>query len=163
MKRTGTKGFTKLCEFNYKYDYCPVSACLCQALGAPNPKPTTLNQEGFPAKRRSKNYSSLYSNAYNYRYYPEKYYSLTKQPVVNPIVSEFLPPACIKGTSRAGFESLVGLYIYACTFGFCPLHIYSYTTTGSLIKPPPQKPGFTRKPIGGINDKKLYNFACSRD
>lgn len=162
VKGTGAKGFTELCEFNCKYDYCPVSACLCQALGAPNPKPTALNREGFPAKGRSENYSGICSNACNYGYCPEEYCSLTRQPVVNPTVSEFLPPACVGGTSRAGFESLVGLCIYACTFGFCPLHVCSCTATGGLIKPPPRKPGFTGKPIAGINDEKLCDFACSR-
>jgi hypothetical protein len=123
VKGTGTKGFTELCEFNCKHDYCPVSACLCQALGGPNTKPTALNRDGFPAKGRSENYSGLCANACNYGYCPEEYCSLTKQPTIVPTVSEFLPPACTQGTSRAGFEHLVGLCTYACNFGFCPLHV----------------------------------------
>lgn len=162
VKGTGVNGFTELCEFNCKYDYCPVSACLCQALGAPNTKPTALYREGFPAKGRSENYSGLCANACNYGYCPEKYCSLTKQPTIVPTVSEFLPPSCTGGTSRAGFESLVGLCTYACTFGFCPLHVCRCTATGGLIEPPIRKSGFTGKPIGDVNDEKLCDFTCSR-
>ncbi|KAK2035409.1 putative extracellular alpha-1,3-glucanase/mutanase [Colletotrichum zoysiae] len=35
-KETGAKGFTELCEFNCKYDYCPVSSCPV-GLGKPVP------------------------------------------------------------------------------------------------------------------------------
>ena len=162
VKGTGTKGFTELCEFNCKYDYCPVSACLCQALGGPNTKPTVLNRDGFPAKGRSENYLGLCANACNYGYCPEEYCLLTKQLTIVPTVSEFLLPACTQGTSRAGFEHLVGLCIYACNFGFCLLYVCRCTATGGLIKPPLRKPGFTGKPIGNVNDEKLCDFTCSR-
>ncbi|KXH67234.1 mutanase [Colletotrichum salicis] len=74
---TGAAGFTELCEFNCKYNYCPVSSCVCTALGAPNKKPTALEVDGFPAKGRSENYMGLCSSACNLGYCPEEYCSHT--------------------------------------------------------------------------------------
>ncbi|KAI8198155.1 Mutanase [Colletotrichum sp. SAR 10_76] len=65
IKGTGAKGFAELCEFNCKYGYCPVSSCLCQALGKPIPEPKALEVDGFPAKGKSENYSGLCSWAYD--------------------------------------------------------------------------------------------------
>lgn len=47
VKGTGAQVFAELCEFNCKYDYCPVSACVRQALGAPNMKRLRLTEKGF--------------------------------------------------------------------------------------------------------------------
>ncbi|KAI8158327.1 Mutanase [Colletotrichum sp. SAR 10_70] len=65
IKGTSAKGFAELCEFNCKYGYCPVSSCLCQALGKPIPEPKALEVDGFPAKGKSENYSGLCSWAYD--------------------------------------------------------------------------------------------------
>ncbi|KAK2045776.1 hypothetical protein LZ31DRAFT_540891 [Colletotrichum somersetense] len=160
-KGTGAKGFTELCESNCKYDYCPVSSCVCTAVGIPNKKPTALQKDGFPTKGRSENYSGLCSSACNLGYCPEEY-SPTQQPTIVPTVSEFLPPACRAGKGRAGHEGLTGLCSYACNFGFCPTHLCECTDQGGLIQPPGQVAGKTGKAIGDINDDKLCAFACSR-
>ncbi|KAK7447955.1 hypothetical protein Landi51_06758 [Colletotrichum acutatum] len=161
-KGTGAKGFEELCEFNCKYNYCPVSSCLCQAVGVPNTKPPALEKDGFPAKGKSENYSGLCSNACNLGFCPEEFCSETPQTTIVPTVSEFLPPACRAGTSRAGYERFEGLCSYACNFGFCPLHVCRCTLEGGLIEPPAQIPGATGKPVGDFNDEKLCEFACSR-
>ncbi|EXF84119.1 hypothetical protein CFIO01_05622 [Colletotrichum fioriniae PJ7] len=161
-KGTGAKGFRELCEFNCKYNYCPVSSCLCQAVGVPNTKPPALEKDGFPAKGKSENYSGLCSNACNLGFCPEEFCSETPQTTIVPTVSEFLPPACRAGTSLVGYERFEGLCSYACNFGFCPLHVCRCTSEGGLIEPPAQIPGATGKPVGGFNDEKLCEFACSR-
>ncbi|OBR10453.1 mutanase [Colletotrichum higginsianum IMI 349063] len=162
IKGTGAPGFKELCEFNCQYDYCPVSSCLCQAVGAPRPKPAELQKSGYPAAGRSENYSGLCSNACNLGFCPPAYCSPTVQPLIVPTVSEFLPPACQKGVARAEYPGLGGLCSYACNFGFCPIHVCQCTVQGALTRPPPQKPGVTGKPSGGVNDENLCNFACSR-
>ncbi|KAK1995692.1 hypothetical protein LX36DRAFT_639338, partial [Colletotrichum falcatum] len=121
-KGTGAKGFTELCEFNCKYDYCPVSSCVCTAVGAPNEKPAALHKDGFPAKGRSENYSGLCSSACNLGYCPEEYCSPTIQPTIVPTVSEFLPPACRAGKGCAGHEGVNDekLCAFACSRTWCP-------------------------------------------
>ncbi|KAJ0295652.1 hypothetical protein Brms1b_013763 [Colletotrichum noveboracense] len=162
IKGTGAAGFTELCEFNCKYDYCPVSSCVCTAVGAPNKKPTALEVDSFPAKGRSKYYIGLCSSACNLGYCPEEYCSPTLEPMIVPTVSEFLPPACRAGTGRVGHEGLAGLCSYACQFGFCPIHTCQCTEEGGLIEPPPQVKGVSGKPIGNLSDENLCAFACSR-
>ncbi|KAJ0305351.1 hypothetical protein Brms1b_010895 [Colletotrichum noveboracense] len=162
IKGTGAKGFTELCEFNCKYDYCPVSSCVCTAFGVPNKKPTALEVDSFPAKGRSEYYLALCSSACNLGYCPEQYCSPTLEPMVVPNLSEFLPPACRAGIGRVGHESLAGLCSYACKFGFCPIHACQCTEEGGLIEPPPQVKGVSGKPVGNLTDEKLCGFACSR-
>uniref|UniRef100_L2FAV8 Alpha-glucanase n=1 Tax=Colletotrichum fructicola (strain Nara gc5) TaxID=1213859 RepID=L2FAV8_COLFN len=162
IEGTGAEGFTELCEFNCKYDYCPVSSCVCTAVGVPNKKPTALEVDSLPARGRSKYYMELCSSACNLGYCPEQYCSPTLEPMVVSNLSEFLPPACRAGTGRVGHESLAGLCSYACKFGFCPIHACHCTEEGTLIEPPPQVKGVSGKPVGNLNDEKLCAFACSR-
>ncbi|KAL2292152.1 hypothetical protein FJTKL_10796 [Diaporthe vaccinii] len=141
IKGTAVKGFTELCGFNCKYHYCPVSACLCQALGAPNTKPTALNRLRFPAKGRSESYSGLCGNACNYGYCPEEYCSLTKQPIIVPTVSERHKPCWCTDTGglikpplrKPGFTGKpIGdvndekLCDFTCSRGWCPADVCGF-------------------------------------
>ncbi|KAF4875177.1 Mutanase [Colletotrichum siamense] len=158
IKGTGAKGFAELCEFNCKYGYCPVSSCLCQALGKPIPEPKALEVDGFPAKGKSENYSGLCSWACNHGYCPSEYCSPTKQPTIVPTVSKFLPPACTAGTGTGAFG---GLCSYACNFGFCPRLVCTCTGEGGLHQPPAAGIA-SGSPLRTDTDHGLCDFACSR-
>ncbi|KAK0646590.1 glycosyl hydrolase family 71-domain-containing protein [Cercophora newfieldiana] len=160
IQGTGTGNFKGLCEFNCRYNYCPISACTCTSLGAPIPEPQPQSAPGFPAAGLDENYSGLCAVACRLGYCPPTACSKTKQPLVVPTVSPFAPPACTKGEAIAAGE-LTGLCSYACNFGFCPRNVCRCTGQGVLNGPPAQS-GSRGRPREGLKDFGLCDFACSR-
>ncbi|KAK4106016.1 carbohydrate-binding module family 24 protein [Parathielavia hyrcaniae] len=159
IKGTGIGNFKGLCEFLCERDYCPVGACLCQAMGSPRPEPSTQFPLGYPAPGLDENYSGLCAEACRMGYCPTGICAEEPGPLTTPTVSPFTPPACTSGT---GSGELEGLCNYACTLGFCPSLVCQCTSQGPLNVPPQPLDGASGKPRTGLVDEGLCNFACSR-
>ena len=128
IQGTGTNNFTGLCGFACSYGYCPIDACLCQAMGAPNklpgPNTTGYGTIGYPAAGLDASYSGVCAFDCNYGYCPSSTCDTVQHPLTTPTVSDFLPPACNAGT---GEGNVAGLCSFACNFGYCPIHAVSIT------------------------------------
>ncbi|KAK4201509.1 hypothetical protein QBC40DRAFT_324193 [Triangularia verruculosa] len=159
IKGTGIGNFKGLCEFLCERDYYPVGACLCQAIGSPRPEPSTQFSPGYPAPGLDENYSGLCAEGCRMGYCPTGICAEEPGPLTTPTISPFAPPACTSGT---GSGQLEGLCNYACTLGFCPLHVCQCTSQGPLNVPPEPLDGAGSKPLAGLVDEGLCNFACSR-
>ncbi|KAK4107593.1 carbohydrate-binding module family 24 protein [Canariomyces notabilis] len=144
IKATGIGNFKGLCEFLRERDYCPVGACLCQAMGSPRPEPST---------------HGLCAEGCRMGYCPTGICAEEPGPLTTPTVSPFTPPACTSGT---GSGELEGLCSYACALGFCPSQVCQCTSQGPLNVPPDPLDGASGKPRAGLVDEGLCNFACSR-
>lgn len=156
---TAVGNFAGLCEFSCRYDYCPQGACVCTKMGPPNPRPTPLNVNGYPAAGLDENYSGLCAFNCNYGYCPPSACATTPQPLTTPTVSPFAPPACTSGEGDGNFG---GLCSYACNFGFCPRAVCRCNSQGALNVPPPITKNTKGKPVAGVDDHGLCAFACPR-
>ncbi|KAK3390137.1 glycosyl hydrolase family 71-domain-containing protein [Podospora didyma] len=152
--------FADLCAFSCRFGYCPLSACVCKALGAPRTPPPAKYPTGYPAKGLSAAYTGLCKYSCERGHCPADICSPTKQELVVPTVSEFSPPACIAGTGKS--KKLAGLCEWACAYGFCPIGACKCTKQGALPA------GLTWENVGdvkaveGVEDFGLCDYACHR-
>ncbi|KAL2018590.1 hypothetical protein VTK56DRAFT_560 [Thermocarpiscus australiensis] len=56
IRSTGAGDFAGLCSYACSLGYCPIGACLCQAIGTQKTKPPYTGINGFPAASKSANY-----------------------------------------------------------------------------------------------------------
>lgn len=85
---------------------------------------------------------------------------MTEHPMPVPTISDFLPPACIAGT---GEGAILGLCLYTCSFGYCPINLCTCTKTGPLIQPPAQsKSAGMAAPSQPKKFDHLCDFICCR-
>jgi hypothetical protein len=142
-------GFQELCEFTCSLGYCPVSACVCQAMAMPLagsdkakrylisptdgtepvPSATQADSSGYPIAGGNPSYLGLCSFACGHGWCPEEWCTTTPQIYSTPTVSPFNPDVCISGTGPGNFGGLCG---FACNFGFCPAGICTCTAVGVL-------------------------------
>ncbi|KAH8903527.1 hypothetical protein BR93DRAFT_953239 [Coniochaeta sp. PMI_546] len=106
----GVYDFAGLCDFSCHNGYCPSTAC-------------------------SMIYEGLSSFDCNHGYCPTGACGTTPNDGTIPTYSPFLPPACTGGsvlpTVTAAFT---GLCDFSYTFGFCPMHVCSCTSTSVLVE-----------------------------
>lgn len=160
---TGYGNFAGICGFSCKYGVCDSSACVCKAMGSPSATPSGVAPTGYPAAGLDASYSGICAFDCEHGYCPPSACSLEESPLTTPTVSDFSPPACIKGVALAGSDSpLGGLCGYACNYGFCPYHICSCTAQGGLIETPDIIAGHDGKAADGVEDHGLCAFACKR-
>ncbi|KAK3296406.1 glycosyl hydrolase family 71-domain-containing protein, partial [Chaetomium fimeti] len=162
IRGTGAGDFAGLCSYACSLGYCPIGACLCQAMGIQKTKPPYTGVVGYPAPGKSANYWGLCSFNCNLGYCPPSACGTVEVPLVVETVSPFLPPTCTKGHGSAGgpFE---GLCSYGCNFGYCPSNICTCDLTGALNAPPPVIRDTVGFPVDSApNDYGLCDFACPR-
>lgn len=160
VKGKGAYDFNDLCKFTCSYGHCPVGACTCEQMGVAHKKPKATGTIGYPAEDRDANYAGLCSFACNYGHCPTKLCDTTQHTMPVPIISDFLPPACVAGT---GEGSASGLCSYACGYGYCPKNLCVCTKTGALVQPPAQtKSGGKAGPGQSDILNNLCDFTCSR-
>lgn len=160
VKGKGAYDFNDLCKFTCSYGYCPVGACTCEQMGIAHKKPKATGTIGYPAEGRDANYVGLCRFACNYGYCLTKLCDTKQHPMPVPIVSDFLPPACVAGT---GEGSATGLCSYACGYGYCPINLCVCTKTGALVQPPAQtESGGKAGPGQSDIINNLCDFTCSR-
>ncbi|KAM7210667.1 Mutanase [Rhypophila decipiens] len=162
IKGTGPGNFQGLCQKACGWGYCPVTACVCQAMGAPPAVPSATGAMGYPIAGLDASYSGLCGFLCPLGYCPSSACSTTQVPLVTPTVSPFDNHACTGGQAAAGNSALSGLCSYACNYGFCPINSCTCTSEGTLVQPPAKMEGHSGKPVAGLEDSGLCRFACER-
>ncbi|GJC92737.1 mutanase [Colletotrichum higginsianum] len=161
IEGTGAKNFAGLCKNACKYGYCPVSACVCKAMGKPVPTPTTSGAMGYPLPGEDASYSGMCEYNCLLGYCPSDACGYDEVPLAIATVSAFLPPACTGGKARDS-SLLDDLCSWTCKYGFCPIRVCTCTQQGALKEPPAQIDGHHGGPVSGLKDEGLCEFACSR-
>ncbi|KAI9930616.1 hypothetical protein AWENTII_007420 [Aspergillus wentii] len=153
---TGAANFAGLCEYACQRGYCPVSACTCLDMGEDKLLPNATGVQGYPLEGLDASYSGLCSFDCDYGYCPDSACTTVSAPLSTPTVSDFAPPACIKGS---GEGNLAGLCSYACGYGFCPMNACTCTEKGALVV---KNPTSTVEGVPtSTEDEAIYGPLCS--
>lgn len=137
MQGTGVGDFGEMCQNTCaKYDYCPLSACMCTKFGAQQGTDIVRGPPGYPAAGRDTNWSGLCAVACSYGYCPSKFCGMTKLPDIISTVSPFTPKSCTSGKANTGLavdqSALAKICEFGCRHGYCPSHSCVCTSTGTL-------------------------------
>ncbi|KAL0939950.1 Mutanase Pc12g07500-like protein 1 [Colletotrichum truncatum] len=151
--------FNKLCSFTCKYNYCPLTACVCTKSGKALEEPKSLGIKGYSSNGDA-NYDGLCDYACDHGYCPLEYCSTTKPKPYIPPNSPFSNEACVNGEARSSYPQYDGLCRYSCNLGYCPIKICTCTSTGWL-NPAPAPSEITGQ-SASADDAGICNFACSR-
>ncbi|KAL4947908.1 glycosyl hydrolase family 71-domain-containing protein [Aspergillus filifer] len=161
IQGTGVDNFGGICSFACQYGYCPISACVCQAVGAPVEGPAATHPVGYPLAGLDASYSGICAFDCLRGYCPDTACSTVSAPLTVPTVSDFDPPACIAGQVQPGVtDGLSGLCSFACNYGFCPIHACECTAQGALVDSNSLYVDVVGKPIDGLEDWGLCAWSC---
>ena len=174
----GYKNFNEVCQFNcksvtrsyppkeisicspnipFRYNYCPISACVCTKKGVALTQPATINKNGYPEAGLGSSYIGLCSFACNYNFCPSNACSYSQSPLVEPTVFPFLPLTCTGSTGSGAWKSICEA---TCKYGYCPRQKCTCTSTGNLLLPPPLNESIFARPLDGGDDGGICKFAC---
>ncbi|KAH7316963.1 glycosyl hydrolase family 71-domain-containing protein, partial [Stachybotrys elegans] len=137
LQGTAVGEFADICaNLCGKYDYCPMSACMCVRWGPTQTKGLVRGPPGYPAPGRDTNWSGLCAVACSYGYCPSSYCSMTKSPDIISSVSPFTPPSCTGGRANTALtvdqKALATICEFGCRHGYCPSQSCVCTSTGRL-------------------------------
>ncbi|OLN96838.1 Mutanase Pc12g07500-like protein 1 [Colletotrichum chlorophyti] len=135
--------FNKLCSFTCKYNYCPLTACVCTKSGKALKEPKSLGIKGYSSNGDA-NYDGLCDYTCDHGYCPPEYCSTTKPKPYIPPNSPFSNEACVNGEARSSHPQYDGLCRYSCNLGYCPT------------------PSEITGQSASADDAGICNFACSR-
>ncbi|KAH8193680.1 hypothetical protein TruAng_012156 [Truncatella angustata] len=128
----GVGNYGPVCEFSCSLGYCPVTACTCSKIGPQPTRPTALQIDGYPVDG-NENFGGLCSFSVNYGYTGIECGTAPPSSTFIPTNSPFFP-----NTTTIG-KGVSSIYDYMCEFscayGYCPLHLCTYSQTGPLKQP----------------------------
>ncbi|KAH8666486.1 glycosyl hydrolase family 71-domain-containing protein, partial [Xylariales sp. PMI_506] len=162
IQGTGMNNFAGICSFSCGYGYCPISACVCEAVGEPVTAPSATGPVGYPISGEDASYEGVCAFDCEHGYCPDSACTTVSAPLTTPTVSDFYYPACIAGEVLSSVSAgLTGLCSFACNYGFCPIHACECTSEGALADSSYLEVDTTCTPVDGLDDYGLCDFACS--
>ncbi|RDW92917.1 uncharacterized protein DSM5745_00239 [Aspergillus mulundensis] len=161
IQGTGVNNFAGICQYSCQYGYCPISACVCQAVGAPVAGPSATSPVGYPIAGEDASYSGVCAFDCERGYCPDTACSTVSAPLSTPTVSDFTPPACVRGHVLSTVtDGLKGLCDFACGRGFCPIRACECDAQGALVDSSSLYVDVTATPIDGLEDWGLCAWSC---